>query len=119
MGTERVAEPPSVAESPVISARLDQHASRPVHFAGKAAPAYKLASTIDRDPAMRAAGSRLCFCPTTALHLAERRTGASDDCNQISTAGYETSGTSNMKFMKFIMNGAPRVGTPDGAIVKT
>jgi starch phosphorylase len=91
--------------SPVISALLDPYASRPVYFAGKAAPAYKLASTINRDPAMRAAGSRLCFCPSTALHWAERRIGASDDCNQISTAGYETSGTSNIKFMKFIMNG--------------
>ena len=119
MGTERVAEPPSVAESPVISALLDQYASRPVHFAGKTAPAYKLANTIDRDPAMRAAGSRSCFCPSTAPPLAERRIGASDDCNPISTAGYETSGTINMKFMKFIMNGALRVGTPDGATIET
>jgi len=61
MGTGRVAEPPSVAESPVISALLDQYASRPVHFAGKTAPAYKLANTIDRDAAMRVAGSRSCF----------------------------------------------------------
>jgi hypothetical protein len=68
MSAKRVAEPPSTAESSVISALLD-HACRPVHFAGKAAPAYKLATTIDRDPAMRAAGSRLCFCPSTALHL--------------------------------------------------
>jgi starch phosphorylase len=51
--------------------------------------------------------------------LAERRIGASDDCNPISTAGYETSGTINMKFMKFIMNGALRVGTPDGATIET
>lgn len=115
MGTKRVAEPPSAAESSVISALLDQYACRPVHFAGKAAPACKLATTIDRDPAMRAAGSRLCFCPSTALHLAERRIPAHDDCNQISTAGCETSATSNMKF---IMNGALRVGTRDGAIME-
>ena len=42
MGTERVAEPPSVAESPVISALLDEYASRPVHFAGKAMRRLKI-----------------------------------------------------------------------------
>lgn len=105
MGTERVAEPPSVAGPRLFPRCLTSMLPRAVHFAGKTAPAYKLASTINRDPAMRAAGSRLCFCPSTALHWAERRIGASDDCNQISTAGYETIGTSNIKFMKFIMNG--------------
>lgn len=38
MGTKRVAEPPSVAESPVISARLDQFGCRPVHFAARRRP---------------------------------------------------------------------------------
>jgi starch phosphorylase len=109
----------------IKSGTMKDFAPRTFLFGGKAAPSYTMAKLIiklicqvgelvNNDPQVKDL-LKVIFLPNYSVSLGQRIYPAADLSEQISTAGFEASGTGCMKFM---MNGAVAIGTLDGANIE-